>query len=60
MKRVIDIKKVGSGVGIPVCQALVGMHAFTECDTVSAFAAKAKALKVLINSKDYLMELGRE
>ena len=35
-------KKVGSGVGISVCQALVGMHAFTGCDTVSTFAGKPK------------------
>ena len=46
-------------------EALVGMHAFTGCDTVSAFADKreAKALKMLTNSKDYqdnFMELGRE
>jgi len=52
-------------VGISVCQALIGMHALTGCDTVSAFAdkGKAKALKMLINSKDYqdnFMELGRE
>ena len=33
-------QKVGSGVGISVCQALIGMHAFTGRDTVSAFAGK--------------------
>ena len=64
LERVIDIKTVGSGVGIPVSQALVRMHAFTECNTVSVFASKgkAKALKMLINSKDCqdnFMELGR-
>ena len=60
----IDIKKVGSSV--EMCQALIsGMHAFTGCDTVSAFAGKgkAKALKMLTHSRDYqdtFMELGRE
>ena len=60
----IDIKKVGSSV--EMCQALIiGIHAFTGCDTVSAFAGtgKAKALKMLTHSRDYqdtFMELGRE
>ena len=38
-----------------MCQALIGMHAFTGCDTVSDFAGKgkAKALKMLTHSKDY-------
>ena len=38
-----------------MCQALIGMHAFTGYDTVSAFAGKgkAKALKMLTHSKDY-------
>ena len=63
--KVIDINKIDSGVGISVCQALIGMHAFTGCDTVSAFAGKGKAkvLKMLTHSKDYqdtFMELGRE
>jgi len=39
------------------------MHVFTGCDTVSAFAGKTKALKMVIYSKDYKdtpMKLGRE
>ena len=53
-------KKVGSGV--EMCQALVGIHTFTGCDTVSAFAGKGKALKMLTHSKDHqdtFMGLGR-
>ena len=53
-KRIIDINKVSSSVGISVCKALIGMHAFTGCDTVSAFAGKgkSKALKMLTSNKD--------
>ena len=62
-KRIMDNKKVGSGVGIPVFSFswYVCMHLLA----VSVFACKgkAKAQKMLINSKDYqdnFMELGRE
>ena len=33
-KRVIDIRRVASSVGLCVCQALIGLDAFTGCDTV--------------------------
>ena len=39
------------------------MHAFTGCDTLSAFAGKAQALKILKNntrSREALTELGKE
>ena len=53
-KRAIDITKVASSVGTSVCWALIGMHAFTGCDTVSAFAGKgkAKALKILRRNRE--------
>ena len=46
-----------------VCKALIGMHAYTGCDIVSAFAGKgkAKALKLLTKSKlyqDTFLQLG--
>lgn len=64
-KRIIDIKRVASSVGLHVCRALIGMHAYTGCDTVSSFAGKgkAKALKILMHSRDYqttFTELGTE
>ncbi len=37
-RRVVEITKVAATVGIDVCRALIGMHAYTGCDTVSAFA----------------------
>ena len=52
--RVIDIRKVAGTLGIDVCRALIGIHSFTGCDTVSAFAGKGKtnALKLLKTSRN--------
>ena len=64
-KRLVDIEKVATTLGIDVCRALIGMHAYTGCDTVSAFAGKgkAKALKLLTSNKqnqDTFLKLGQE
>ena len=64
-RRVVDITKVAATIGIDVCRALVGVHAYTGCDTVSAFAGKgkAKALKLLSKNKeiqDTFFKLGQE
>ena len=47
--RYIDIGKLANSLGDDVCQSLIGLHAFTGCDTVSAFAGRGKlaALKLL-------------
>ena len=63
--RIVDIMEVAAKIGTSACQALLGRHAFTGCDTVSAFAGsgKAKALKLLTNSKehqDMFLLLGQE
>ena len=52
-RRIVDIGKVAASVGAGVCRALIGLHAYTGCDTVSAFAGKGKvkALKLLTSSK---------
>ena len=52
--KLIDINKIASAVGQNVCKAVVGMHAYTGCDTVSAFAGKrkAQALKLLKDNKE--------
>ncbi len=54
-RRVVDISKVAATVGMRVCRALIGMRAFTGCDTVSAFVGrgKTKTLKLLISHVDY-------
>ena len=64
-RRVVDISKVAATVGEGVCKALIGMHAYTGCDTVSAFAGKgkAKALKLLTTSRenqDTFTKVGQE
>ena len=63
--KVIDITKVAASLGPEVCRGDLGMHAFTGCDTLSAFAGngKAQALKILkknTTSREALTELGRE
>ena len=47
--RYIYINKLRHGLGDGVCNALIGMHAFTGCDTVSAVAGHGKpgALKLI-------------
>ena len=46
----IDIGKLGASLGADVCEALLGMHAFTGCDSVSAFGGRGKlnGLKIMI------------
>lgn len=54
--RYIDIKKVSQALGEDVSRALPGLHAFTGCDTVSAFSGRGKvgALKLLMNSEKFI------
>ncbi len=55
--RLIYITKIATSVGIVTCRALVGMHAYTGCDTVSAFAGKGKASSLwLLNSSAEMQE----
>ena len=63
--RVIDIRRVAATIGIDACRSLIGMHAYTGCDSVSAFAGKGKAsaLKLLTSNRDIqeiFLELGQE
>ncbi|CAM4733150.1 unnamed protein product [Leuciscus chuanchicus] len=63
--RLVAIRKVAATVGMDTCRALIGLHAYTGCDTVSAFAGKGKtrALTLLMNNKetqDTLLKLGQE
>ena len=62
-KKYIYIGKVASSLGDDVYSSLIGLHAYTGCDTVSAFAGKGKlsALKVITKEPKYQMrfsELG--
>ena len=51
----IDISKVVLALGSQVCLALPGLHAFTGCDSVSAFFGKGKlaALKIVRRNKSF-------
>jgi len=53
--KYVNINDVHNLLGNDVCQALLGMHAFTGCDSVSCFAGKGKlsALKLLRKHKEY-------
>jgi hypothetical protein len=41
-RRKIDVNKIASAIGVDVAAALPAFHAFTGCDTVSAFVGKGK------------------
>ena len=40
--RFFAVGKVVRALGHDICDALIGMHAFTGCDTVSACAGRGK------------------
>ena len=53
--RLIDIRKITNVLGQKVCEAFLGMHAFTGCDSVSPFSGrgKVKALKLLMDNENF-------
>ena len=62
--RFLDITKLSNALERSVCNALIGIHAFTGCDTISAFVGRGKmtALKQIKSDKAYqqaFTELGR-
>lgn len=42
--KLVDIGKVALALGERLCRGLIGLHAFTGCDTVSAFSGKGKLI----------------
>ena len=48
--RLVDITKLAAALGRDVCAALLGLHPWTGCDTISACAGQGnlKALKILL------------
>jgi hypothetical protein len=48
-KKLIDITKLAQQYQQELCTALLGLHAFTRCDTTSAFKGigKVKPIKTL-------------
>ena len=55
-RRIISITSVIEAHGSDLCNALLSLHAFTGCDTVSAFVRKGKVtpLNMLIKNSQYL------
>lgn len=41
-KRIVNVKTMATDLGSEMCGALIGLHAFTGCDAVSAFSGKGK------------------
>ena len=59
-----DVKQSAECLGFDVCEALIGMHEFPGCDTISAFAGKGKAsaLKAIMTdevARSAFCELGQ-
>lgn len=50
--RYADINKIGKSQGQWLCDSLIGLHAFTGCDSVSCFAGKGKLLALKLLKKD--------
>ncbi|KAJ8389319.1 hypothetical protein AAFF_G00121840 [Aldrovandia affinis] len=53
--RYLDITKLCQALGDCVCNAVIGMYAYTGCDTLSAFAGRGKlrALKLIMRSEHF-------
>ncbi|KAK3753762.1 hypothetical protein QZH41_016442, partial [Actinostola sp. cb2023] len=63
--KYIDVSRVVESVGPNVCRSLPGLHAFTGCDTVSAFAGRGKvaAYRIVTRSAEFqetFQQLGME
>ena len=62
-QRLLDVHKIISEVGEGICGVLPALHAYSGCDTTSAFIHKGKLapLKTLLKHKDFIddfLELG--
>lgn len=63
--KYIEIQKIVNALGEHVSEAILGMHSFTGCDSVSTFAGRGKlsSLKLLKNNfqvQDTFCELGKQ
>ena len=50
--RTIDLKAIFDSIGADVSDALIGLHCFTGCDSVSAFKGKGKKKALTMLLKD--------
>jgi len=53
--RLVNISRLATALGVEVCTALLGLHPWTGCDTVSALAGqgKLKGLKLITQNEKY-------
>ena len=63
--KIVEIPKLISAVGTKMKEALLGLHAFTGCDTVSAFSGKGKVnpFKMVMKNDKFIVvfsKLGSE
>ena len=54
--RLVDITKLAAALGRDVCKVLLGLHPWTRCDTISAFAGQGKltSLKILLREPKFI------
>ena len=52
----LDVHKIISGVGEDICRVLPALHAYSKCDTASAFVHKGKLvpLETLLKHRDFI------
>ena len=50
--RFVNISKQVWSFGDSICDSVIGLHAFTGCDTVSAFASRRKLSALKLMKKD--------
>ena len=55
--RCIDINKLRHGLGDGVCYYLIGMHAYTGCDTVRVFAGHGKLGALKLMRSEHCLEM---
>ena len=58
--KILEIPKLISAVGKNVSRALLGLHAFTGCDSVSAFSGKGKVNPFNVVLMAAFLKLGQE
>lgn len=51
--QIIDMDKVSSALGTSVCSALIGIHTFSGCDSISAFQGTKKTFTVASEKEEY-------
>ena len=56
-RRLIDVTEYASGLSIERCSGLLGLHAFTRCDTTSSFKETVQVKPIKVLDKNYNFKL---